>query len=64
MKQYSSQELMNFVCRVDSFEKLHTAKAYIDKLDYISNETYDNLMMALSYISRELYRSKEETRNG
>ena len=56
MKKYSNQELMNFVCRVDSFEKLKTARAYIEKLDYISNETYDDLMMALSYISRELYR--------
>ena len=59
-KRYSNQELMNFVCRVDSFEKLDIARAYIDKIDYISNETYDNLMMALSYISRELYREGRE----
>ena len=60
MKKYSDQELMKFVCRVDSFEKLNIAIAYINKLDYISNETYDDLMMALSFISRELYKLKED----
>lgn len=55
-KRYTYRELMDFVCRADSLDKVETARVFIDKLDYISNETYDDLMMALSYLSRELYR--------
>lgn len=55
-KRYTNQELMRFVSRADTLEKVRTAEAFIRKLTYISNETYDDLMMALAYTSRELYR--------
>lgn len=55
MKTYSFKQLMDFVNRADSHEKVETARAYIRNLNYISNEQYDELMDALAYISRELY---------
>lgn len=53
--KHTFQELMDFVCRVDTLDKAHTAEEYITKLDYISNNEYNELMMTLSYITRELY---------
>lgn len=55
--RHTFQDLMNFVCRVDTLQKAHIAEEYIKKLDYISNNEYNELMMALSYITRELYRA-------
>jgi hypothetical protein len=52
------QDLMNFVCRVDTLKKSQIAEEYLKKLDYISNNEYNELMMALSYITRGLYRDR------
>lgn len=55
MKRYTESELFAFVSRADTHEKIETAKAFLSKLNYISNELYDALMDALAYESRELY---------
>ena len=44
------------VNRVDNFEKLNVAEQWLRVNEVITNDEYNNLMMALSYISRELYR--------
>lgn len=41
---------------VDTLEKLHIAERWIKENEVITNDEYNDLMMALSYISRELYR--------
>lgn len=44
------------VNRVNALEKLHIAEQWLKANEVITNEEYNDLMMALSYISRELYR--------
>lgn len=44
------------VNRVDNFEKLNVAYNWLRANEVITNEEYNDLMMTLSYISRELYR--------
>ena len=44
------------VNRVDNFEKLKIAENWLRANEVITNEEYNDLMMTLSYISRELYR--------
>lgn len=44
------------VNRVNTLEKLHIAKQWLKVNELITNDEYNDLMMALSYISRELYR--------
>ena len=61
MKKYTQAELMAFVNRADTHEKVATAEAFIKKLTYVSNDDYDDLMNALAYISRELYHMDRET---
>lgn len=41
---------------VDSIPKAMTAEKWIKGNEVIDNATYNELMMALSYITRELYR--------
>lgn len=55
MKKYTESELYAFVSRADTHEKVETAKAFIARLDYISNDLYDGLMDSLAWISRDLY---------
>ena len=40
----------------ENFEKLNIAENWLRANEVISNEEYNDLMMTLSYISRELYR--------
>ena len=44
------------VNRVDNFEKLNVAEQWLRANEVITNDEYNDLMMTLSYISRELYR--------
>ena len=44
------------VNRVGNFEKLNIAYNWLRANEVITNEEYNDLMMTLSYISRELYR--------
>lgn len=44
------------VNKVDTLEKLTIAEQWLKANEAITNDEYNDLMMALSYISRELYR--------
>ena len=56
MRRYTESELYSFISRADTHEKVETARKLITSLDYLDTDTYDDMMMALSFISRELYR--------
>ena len=60
MKRYTEQELWAFVNRADTHEKIQIADKFLTKLDYLSIETYDAMMDALAYKSRELYHMGED----
>lgn len=62
MKRFTESELWAFVNRADDHDKVATAEAFLKKLTYVNNELYDDLMMALSFKSRELYRQDREER--
>lgn len=57
-KQYSIEELWDFVNRAEALWQIKDAEAFLRKLDYIDNDTYDELMEALACKSRELYRRR------
>ena len=59
MKRYTEQELWAVVDRADTHEKIQIADKFLTKLDYLSVETYDAMMDALAYKSRELYHMGE-----
>lgn len=51
------EELWNIVNNAVTLEKIREAKIILDDVGgHISNEEYDDLMNALSYLSREAYR--------
>lgn len=56
MKRFSNQELWKFISRADTHEKVQKAEQFITKLDYLDFDTWNDMMIALSQISRELYR--------
>ena len=56
-KQYSENELWAFVNRADTHEKVEIAADFITSLDYLDMDVYEEMMDALAFISRELYRS-------
>ena len=56
--KYSEQQFLAFVNRCDTHEKIRIAEDFLTHLDGLSIELYDELMVALSYISRELYNPK------
>ena len=60
MKRFSSQDLWGLVNRADTHERVATAEAFLRRLTYVDNELFDELMIALSFISRELYRRDRE----
>lgn len=60
MKRYTEKQLWEFVNRADSHEKIQTAISFLTKLDYLDIDVYDDMMNALAYTSRELYRNREE----
>lgn len=55
MKKYTESELYAFISRADTREKITVAEDFITKLDYLSIDTYDDMMNALAYLRRELY---------
>lgn len=55
MKKYTESELYAFISRADTHEKITVAEDFITKLDYLSIDTYDDMMNALAYLRRELY---------
>lgn len=55
-RRYTAQELWGLVNRADSHEKIAVAADFLTKLDYLDVDTYDEMMVALSWKSRELYR--------
>lgn len=50
-----ADRLYVLISRVDSFDKLETAKEWIMKNEVITVDEFDDMMMALAYISRELH---------
>lgn len=56
MKRFTNQELWKFISRADTHEKVQTAEQFIAKLDYLDFDTWNDMMIALSQINRELYR--------
>lgn len=59
---YKGHDLWAFLSRVDSKEKVAIAREWIDKnVDDIP--LWEDLMMALSFISRELNRAERMTRD-
>ena len=56
--KYTPKQLWAFVNRADTHEKIQIAEDFLTNLDGLSIELYDELMLALSYTSRELYNPK------
>jgi len=44
------------VNNVDTLEKAHIAEKWLKENEILSNDEYNDLMMALSYLTRELYK--------
>ncbi len=55
-RTYSEQDLWDLICSVDSFKELHRVEDLVATADFLSLDTYDNMMNALAFISRDLYR--------
>ena len=55
MRKFTEQELWAFVNRADTHERIEIAKNFLAGLDYLSTDTFDDMMMALAFTSRELY---------
>lgn len=53
--KFSEKQLWAFVSRIDSHEKVQIAIDFLTNLDGLSIDLYDDLMIAISQISRELY---------
>lgn len=53
----SNQQLWDMVNSADTFDKLHTAEKAVYKHTK-DVDTFDDMMSALSFISRELYRQQ------
>lgn len=56
MKRFTNSQLWAFVNRADTHEKIQIADAFLSKLDYLNIDVYHEMMDALAYKSRELYR--------
>lgn len=51
------QQCWNMVNRCDTHEKIEIAQQWLDKAD-ITVDQFDELMDALAFLSRELYRNR------
>ena len=60
MRKFTESELWAFVGRADSHERVEIAIRFLSRLDYLSNELFDDLMDSLAYTSRELYHEERE----
>ena len=58
MKRYSENELWAFINRIDSHEKVEIAADFITKQEYLDIDTYNDMMDAIAFISRDLYRTR------
>ena len=56
MKRYTEKELWAFVNRADTHERIQTAADFLAKQDYLDVDVFDDMMDALAFMSRELYR--------
>ena len=54
-RQYTVKELLAFVNRADTHEKISVAENFLKKLEYLDNDVWNDMMEALAYKSRELY---------
>lgn len=54
-RTYTIEELWAFVNRAETHEQIRQADAFLSKLDYLDADTFDDMMDALAYKSRELY---------
>lgn len=57
-KNLSLKGCWTMVNRVNTLEKMKIAEHWLKLNEVISNDEYNDLMMALSYIGRELYRQQ------
>lgn len=64
MKRYTLDELHAFLGRVDSYERATIAADYINRIDYLTNEEWDELMRSASYLVREWNHIEREERRG
>lgn len=55
MTKRREQQLWDMISRIDSHEKVQIAIAFLDKQDDLDFDTYDDMMNAIAFISRELY---------
>ena len=56
MKRYTESQLWEFIGRADTHKKVRVAEDFITGLDYLDFDVWNDMMIALSQISRELYR--------
>ena len=61
-KRYTETQLWDFINRADTHEKVEIAADFITRMfdagrADIDGDTYDDMMDALAFISRELYRA-------
>lgn len=55
-RQYTVKELWAFVNRADTHERISIAENFLKKLDYLDNDVWNDMVEALAYMSRELYK--------
>ena len=60
MKRFTEQELWAFVNRAETIDQIHTADAFLAKLDYLDIDVYCEMMDALAYKEREYHRAQRE----
>lgn len=61
-KHYTEAELWSFINRADTHDKVEIAADFITRMSDagradIDHDTYNDMMDALAFISRELYRA-------
>ena len=56
-KRFSEMQLWGLVNRADTHEKIEIAIDFITKQEYLSVDVFDEMMDALAFQSRELYRA-------
>ena len=57
MKKHSENELLAFINRADTHEKIDIAFKFISKQEYLDDDVMDDMCVALAFKSREMYRS-------
>lgn len=56
MRKFTERELWAFVNRADTHERIQQAADFLTGIAYLDVDTYDDMMDALAFKSRELYR--------